>query len=113
MSFTIQQLVDRARIPLNDSAGDRYTDAELLGYAQDAYLMMRRHRPDILLGNFDAPTSWSALALGTNFPYVDDEYLPVIADYVTARAEFKDDEHVVAQRAQAFLAMFGAGIGQP
>ena len=89
MAFTLQQLVDRARVPLNDAGKDRYTDTELLGYAQDAYLMIRKHRPDVLVGNFSSPTSWSALTLVSNFPYVEDEYMPVIADYITARQSSK------------------------
>lgn len=113
MSFTVQQLVDRARVPLNDADKDRWTDAQLLVYAQDAYLMIQRHRPDIFIGNFSSPTAWSALALGTTFPYVDDVYLPIIADYITARAEFIDDEHAISQRAAQFMTMFGGGMGQP
>ena len=110
MSFTFQQLVDRARVPLNDSAKDRYTDAELLSYAIDAWLMLRRHRPDFFLTQWASFPAVSSFVIGDTFPTaVGDEYLPVIADYVTARAEFKDDEHVVAERAQAFYALFTGG----
>lgn len=110
MSFTVQNLVDRARVPLNDADKDRWTDAQLLIYAQDAYLMILRHRPDVLIGGFSSPTAWSALALGSTFPYVDDMYLPVIADYVTARAEYQDDENAINQRAAQFMTLFGGGI---
>lgn len=110
MSFTVQQLVDRARVPLNDADKDRWTDAQLLVYAQDAYLMIIRNRPDVLLGNFSSPTVWSTLALGTTFPYVEDMYMPIIADYITARAEFIDDENAINQRAAQFMAMFGGGL---
>jgi hypothetical protein len=107
--FTFQNLVDRARVPLNDSAKVRYTDAELLGYAVDAFLLLRRYRPDLFIGNWTLET-WSTLTLGSTFPRAPDEYLPIIADYVTARAEFKDDEHVVAERAQAFYALASSGL---
>ena len=110
MAFTFQQIADRARLPLNDSAKTRYPDAELLSYATDAYLLLRRYRPDIFLANWTL-ASWDAFALGDNFPLVSDEYFPCITDYVTARAEFKDDEHVVAERAQAFFGLFRAGLG--
>lgn len=109
MSFTFQNLVDRARLPLNDSAKTRYTDAELLSYAVDAFLMLRRYRPDLHIGDWTID-AWSGLALGSTFPNCPDEYLPIIADYVTARAEFKDDEHVVAERAQAFYSLASSGI---
>lgn len=110
MAFTVQQVIDRARVPLNDAAKSRYGDPELIVYANDAYYMLRRYRPDFFLG------MWSSLpsSLGStdSFPSVDDMYLPSIADYVTARAEFKDDEAVIAQRAQAMLALAIAGVRQ-
>jgi hypothetical protein len=109
MSFTFQTLIDRARVPLNDADKDRYTDAELLKYAVDAYLLLKRYRPDMFLADWTL-ADWSTFAVGTTFPKAPDEYLPVIADYVTARAEFKDDEHVVAERAQAFYDLFVGGI---
>ena len=109
MAFTFQQLIDRARVPLNDADKDRYSDEELLDYAVDAFLMLRRYRPDLFLSNWTLP-DWSAFDLETSFPRAPDEYMPIIADYVTARAEFKDDEHVVAERAQAFYNLFAAGL---
>lgn len=110
MAFTVQQVIDRARIPLNDAAKARYSDPELTGYANDAYYMLRRYRPDFFLGKWTSLPA--ALVLVDEFPGVDLMYLPSIADYVTARAEFKDDEAVIAQRAQAMLAMAIAGVRQ-
>lgn len=112
MAFTFQQLIDKARIPLNDVDKVRYVDTELLDYARDAYLMTYRHRPDLFIGMFAALPSFSAFGLTSAFP-LDDMYLPVVADYITARAEYKDDEHVVSQRAAQMMAMFGAGLGSP
>lgn len=110
MAFTFQTLVDRARVPLNDADKTRYSDAELLSYGVDAYLMLRRYRPDMFLGQWSTFPSVSSLTLNSNFPVAGDEYLPILADYVTSRAEFKDDEHVIQQRAQALYAMFATGI---
>lgn len=110
MAFTFQQVADRARLPLNDADKIRYPDSELLGYGVDAYLMLRRYRPDIFLSSYTSLTDYSTLALEDDFPGADDMYLPIIADYVSARAEFKDDEHVIAERAQAFYGLFQAGI---
>lgn len=110
MAFTVQQVIDRARVPLNDAAKTRYSDAEMAVYANDAYYLLRRYRSDIFLGQWSNLPS--ALALTDAFPSVNIMYLPSIADYVTARAEFKDDEAVIAQRAQAMLAMAIAGVRQ-
>ena len=110
MSFTFQQVVDRARVPLNDDSGVRWPDSELLGYAVDAYLLLRRHRPDFFVTGYASLPDFSTRALGDDFPSVGDEYLPAIADYVSARAQFKDDEPVGAERAQAFYALFRVGM---
>ena len=110
MSFTVQQICDRARVPLNDSAKARYTDAQMLTYVVDSYLLLRRYRPDLFIGSWTM-TDWSTIALGTTFPVAEDTLLPILADYVVARCEFHDDEHVVAERAQAFYALFSAGLG--
>ena len=110
MPFTVQQVIDRARIPLNDADKTRYPDTELTVYANDAYYMLRRIRPDFFLGAWTSlPASLSA---ADNFPNIDIMYMPPIADYVTARAEFKDDEAVVNQRAQAMLGMALSGVRQ-
>ena len=103
----MQNIIDRARIPLNDAAKNRYTDTVLLGYANDAILVLRKRRPDLFLG------SWSALpsnlAATVALP-VDDEYFPMMADYVTGRAELIDDENVDSTRATALINSFVAGI---
>lgn len=109
MSFTFQQVLDRARLPLNDEDKIRYPDAELLVYATDAYLMLRRYRPDMFLSSWTL-ADISTFAVGTTFPVAPDEFMPAIADYVTARAEFKDDEHTIAERAQAFYELFTAQL---
>lgn len=110
MSFTFQNVADRARLALNDADKDRYPDSELLTYGVDAYLMLRRLRPDMFFGDFSSLTAWGGLVIGSTFPGAGDEYLPAIADYVAARAEFKDDEHTVRERAQAFYSLFTSGV---
>lgn len=109
MAFSIQNICDRARLPLNDVDKVRYTDAQMLVYATDAYLLLKRYRPDLFLSNWTL-TDWSTIALGTTFPLAQDELLPIVSDYVVARCEFVDDEHVVAERAQAFYALFTSGL---
>lgn len=108
--FTFQQVCDRARLPLNDAAKTRWSDNELLSYAVDAYLLLRLKRPDIFITGFASLPDYSSLTLGSTFPSAPDEYLPAIADYVTARAQLKDDEPAVAERAEAFFSLFRTGV---
>lgn len=110
MAFTVQQVIDRARVPLNDAAKTRYADSELTVYANDAYYMLRRYRPDFFLGQWKSLPD--TLTTSDEFPSIDLMYMPSIADYVTARAEFKDDEAVIAQRAQTMLSLSIAGVRQ-
>jgi hypothetical protein len=44
---TYQQLIDRARLTLNDAAKDRYTDAEMFAYALDGLREVAAFRPDL------------------------------------------------------------------
>ncbi len=103
MSYTMQQLINKARIPLNDADKARYPDADLLEYGNDAILILRKKRPDLFFGSFTALPE--ALAAGATFP-LDSEYYPVVADYVTARAETRDADQVVEGRAGAFYKLF-------
>jgi hypothetical protein len=101
----MQHLVDRARIPLNDAAKTRYSDVTLLAYGVDGLVFATAKRPDLLIGNWSSPSTYSALAVGSTFP-LPDRYFPLVADYVTARAELIDDEHVDNARFQTLLANF-------
>jgi hypothetical protein len=107
MSYTMQNVVDKARVPLNDAAKDRYTDDALLGYANDAILVLRKRRPDLFLGRWAVLPN--ALALTDAFP-VADEYVPIMADYVAGRAELVDDENVDNSRSSALINSFISGI---
>lgn len=110
----MQQVVDRARIPLNDdkTAGSdaqcRTTDAELLGYANDGLLILQLQRPDMFFGQFEGLPGTKALADPMPIP---DMYFPALCDYVTARAETPDDEAVVQARATLFFGLFGQQEG--
>ena len=107
MARTFQQACDRARIPLNDSAKDRYPDADLLAYANDAILLLRQKRPDLFFGGWTIPPT--EYGLGDALP-VDDTFFPAVCDYMTGRAEFRDDEDAMQQRAQSFMQLFGSNL---
>jgi hypothetical protein len=107
MARTFQQVVDRGRVPLNDADKTRYPDADLLAYANDGLLLVRKARPDLFFGNWNYQAT--EYALGTNIP-IPDSYFVALADYVTARAEFRDDEDAMQQRAETFMKLFGGSL---
>ncbi|MGH8910018.1 MAG: hypothetical protein ACRD0K_26870 [Egibacteraceae bacterium] len=105
--YLIQDALDRARFPLNDVDGDRYTDVVLLPIARGGLEGVFRKRPDLFFGQYDA-LDFSALAVTDPFP-LEPYYLQVLADYITARAEGVDDESMSSGRAQTYYTLFVAG----
>jgi hypothetical protein len=106
MAFTFQSIVDLARLPLNDADKARYTDADLLAYANHGLLQLVKRRPDLFIGNYaNLPTGEAALA--DAFP-LGAEYVQTVADYVVARAESGDDEFINSGRSALFMQLFGA-----
>lgn len=106
MAVTYQQVIDLARLPLNDSDKVRYTDAQALLYAQTGIALLLNKRPDLFLGQFTALPDPFDDVVGDNIP-IDTRYKQALADYVTARCETHDDENVVQQRAQLFFQLAG------
>ena len=113
--YKMQDVVDRGRLPLNDAkdatgsdANARYSDVVLLGYANDAVLLLRQRRPDLFFGQFEALPGPKALG---DFVPIADEYFTALADYVTARAETGNDESVLEQRAALFFKLFADQSG--
>ena len=107
--YTMQQIADKARIPLNDAAKVRKTDPQLLSYAVDALYLVLQKRPDLFIGQFTGLPDFSALILASPFP-LDNAYASAVADYVTARCETENDEAVVEQRANLFFNLFKGQI---
>lgn len=105
---TMQAIIDLARIPLNDARKVRYTDPDLLKFANAAVFRTYEVRPDLKpVGSWGTP--FAALALGGTFP-LEDRLQQTVADYVSGRAELKDDENVNSARAQALMQMFVAEL---
>lgn len=102
MAYTMQQVVDMGRIPLNDDAKTRMSDATGLTFAKQALQMLVIKRPDLFFGQYLAMPDISALVLGSNFP-VEDRIAPAVADFITAKAETANDESIVEQRATMFF----------
>ena len=109
MAFTYQSVVDLARVPVNDVNKDRYSDGVLLSFANHATLQILKRRPDLFVGQL-ANLPDGERSLNDAFP-LPAEYVQTVADYVTARAEMTDDEHVNAGRAALFMQLFGAESG--
>lgn len=110
MPFTYQSVVDLARIPLNDADQARYPDSTLLLFLNHGLLQILKRRPDLFIGQFASPLDGQNELVDT-FP-LPPEYVQTVADYVTARAEMTDDEHVNSGRAAIFMQIFG-GEAQP
>ena len=102
MAVTYQQVCDLGRLPLNDDDKDRYTDAQLLLYAQTGIALLIDKRPDLFFGDYAALPDPFDDVIGDNIP-IDVRYKQALADYVTAGAETHDDENILAQRAQLFF----------
>jgi hypothetical protein len=49
MASTFQDLIDRARLTLNDADKTRYADAEMFGYALDGLREVAAHRPELFV----------------------------------------------------------------
>ena len=67
---------------------------------------IRNVRPDIFLGQYSTPLP--TLVLATPLP-IDDQFFRPVVDYVIARCETKDEEHVVSARAE-LMAKFVTGF---
>lgn len=100
---TFQNIIDNARVDLQDVAGTRYTDAQLIGYANDGIQEMYRYRPDFRLGSYTAAVTTYVAADTLPIP---DQYRMLLTNYLVFRAEVRDDEYSVDGRAAAFLVRF-------
>jgi hypothetical protein len=107
MAYTMQNIVDQARLPLNDARKARYSDAYLLTYANSAVKRTYELRPDLLIG-----TGWAAftdLTLVGTFP-LPDRFAQTVSDYVGGRAELKDEDASSQARAQQLMQLFAAEL---
>jgi len=102
---TVQSMLDRARVSLNDDAKTRWSDAELLSHYNDGINILKGERPDMFFGLFLSLPSDQGV--GDTFP-LEDTVRPAIQDYILARAMFKDSEEAVQGAATSFYSLFGA-----
>jgi hypothetical protein len=128
---TLQDCMDRARLDLQDDKvisisspsvpdGVRYPDAKLLLLLQNALREAYLSRPDLfysIRNTGGGGAAGTALFMNVDFstylattPWpIDQQWVPVFSDYVAGRAQFRDDEAVLTQRASAFYFNFRSG----
>lgn len=104
---TMQMLLDRARIPLNDDDAVRYTDERALDFANAAIARAYQIRPDLRFGSYG--TAFTPLTKDQPFP-LPYQYFQTVADYVSGRQQTIDIEANAAERAAAFMAAFESAI---
>lgn len=120
MAKTYENLLDEARVLLQDTAGDRYTDTVLLGILNRAIADLCRMRPDACYDLFannqlnfpevvatGAGTGQSDLADDFGFDLMF--YTPIVS-YVVGVAEVVDDEYTVDGRAAMLLSQYRSTI---
>ena len=102
MARTVADVLSSADGTLNDTDRIRYPEPERIGFVVDALHYIRNVRPDLFVGRLTTPIgtliSSSALPL-------DEQYFRPVVDYVIARCETKDAEHVTSARAELMAKM--------
>lgn len=100
---TMQAIIDRARVLVQDAAKDRYKDPDCLAQLNDAVKEAKRLRPDLFFGQFGTP--YADLVLGGTFP-LPPEYEPSAIKCLVFWMDAQEDEYSNDGRAGAFMAMW-------
>tara|TARA_Y100001938_G_scaffold127867_1_gene181129 strand:- start:184 stop:513 length:330 start_codon:yes stop_codon:yes gene_type:complete len=104
---TFATIISEARTFLQDTDTNRYSDADLLVYANEAIAEAKRIRPDFFYGTYSTALSTYATSDTVPLPI---EYQSYLKDYIMARAEFRDDEYSVDGRIGSLMARFKGGL---
>lgn len=112
MAKTIGGVITDARVILNDAAGDRYTDTELISDFNNAISQSKALRPDaFILG--EALTEYTTADLAVDFP-LPEIFVQSFVYYLAGNAELRDDEFAVDNRAMTLLAAYRRDLtGRP
>lgn len=100
MARTVAEVLASTDGTLGDYDRTSYTEAERIGFVTDAVQAIKNMRPDLFIGQFG--TSIGTLTATSVLP-LDDQFFRPIVDYVIARCETKDEEHVVNGRIDLML----------
>lgn len=102
---TVGDLLDQARILLQDIEADRYTNDMLLSALNEGLLETRRLRPDMYRDNLAHVPQYTLAQLTTPIAY-EPMYRPALVNYVAGRVQLQDDEATNDARATIFLNTF-------
>jgi hypothetical protein len=102
-SSTIQDIVDEARVILQDSAETRFTDADLLNLCNLGLSEAYGIRPDLFFDRYGV--TWADYVLADIFP-LDARYRTAISNYIVSRAELRESDHVDDSRVVVLAAAF-------
>jgi hypothetical protein len=116
MPRTIDDALRDARVILNDEAGDRYTDEDLISDMNSAISMTKMLRPDVFKLGEALPEFTTAdlnQSPATDFPLPDIFYQSFVY-YLAGNAELRDDEFAVDNRAMTLLGAYRRNLtGSP
>jgi len=107
MPTLFSTVITNSRVDLNDVAGTRYTDSQLIGFANDGIREIKKVRPDLFFNTY--ATALSTFVSNDNVP-IDDIYVQFLKDYIVFRAGLREDEDNSINRAAAFFARFKNGL---
>lgn len=105
---TMQDVLDLARLDLNDADKVRNLDTNMLKFANDGLVKAYSLRSDLRFGSYG--TAYTDLALTDPFP-LGLEYRPAIANYIVMRCEAGDDAFANEQRAIQGLKLYLNDLG--
>jgi len=105
---TVGQYLEEARRLLQDEVAPfRYPDDDLVDALNFGLLEARRLRADLFLPLFEIPWTDPSGTIDVAAPVtLDPMYRPSLVYYIVGRAQLRDDEPTVDQRASALMLKF-------
>lgn len=102
MARTVQAVINRCREILQDNAGERYTQDEMISHLVDAVHVARSVRPDLFVGQYATPIADTYVPTDP-FP-LPEQFFATACYYVCGASELRDDEFAVDGRAMTLQA---------
>lgn len=100
---TLQQVINLARVDLNDDDKTRFSDPKLLLFANNYIHEAIKNRPDLFLGEYlDLPDN--DFTLGGTFP-MPNTYRRACADYIVGRAMMLNTEESSMTQAANYIGL--------